>query len=62
VRPVRTAASGDAPFAVQSSWAKTNAAKSTSRVSSTSRARVETPGLKTVVHSVDVGDVLKAPR
>ena len=44
------AASGDAPFVVQSSWAKTNAAKSTSRVSSTSRSRVETPGLKTVVH------------
>ncbi len=35
---------------VQSSCAKTNAAKSTSRVSSTSRSSVETPGLKTVVH------------
>src|SRR5207253_11471463 len=45
------AASGDAPFVVQSSWAKTNAAKSTSRVSSTSRSSVETPGLKTVVHA-----------
>src|SRR6185312_3311783 len=44
------ARSGDAPFVVQSSWAKTNAAKSTSRVSSTSRSRVETPGLNTVVH------------
>ena len=41
---------GGDPSLVQSSWAKTNAAKSTSRVSSTSRSSVETPGLKTVVH------------
>src|SRR4029453_2101838 len=34
---------------VQSSWANTNAAKSTSWVSSTSRSRVDRPGLKVVV-------------
>ena len=35
---------------VQSSSPNTNAAKSTSRVSSTSRSSVDTPGLNTVVH------------
>ena len=42
--------SGAAPLDVQSSWAKMNAAKSTSRVSSTRRSSVETPGLNTDVH------------
>ena len=35
---------------VQSSWANTNAAKSTSCVSSTRRSSVGRPGLKSVVH------------
>src|SRR6188474_509265 len=40
---------GAASVAVQSSWANTNAAKSTSRESSTSRSRVPRPGLNVVV-------------
>ena len=43
-------AAGSDGLLVQSSWANTNAAKSTSPVSSTSRSSVDTPGLKTVVH------------
>src|ERR1700729_218957 len=39
----------DASPEVQSSWANTNAAKSTSWESSTSRSRVERPGLNVVV-------------
>ncbi len=39
----------DASVVVQSSWAKTNAAKSTSWESSTSRSRVDRPGLKVVI-------------
>src|SRR5437016_5642630 len=39
----------DASVVVQSSWANTNAAKSTSWESSTSRSRVERPGLNEVV-------------
>src|SRR5213078_2810893 len=39
----------DASVVVQSSWANTNAAKSTSWESSTSRSRVERPGLNVVV-------------
>src|ERR1700704_3251225 len=39
----------DASVVVQSSWANTNAAKSTSWESSTSRARVDRPGLNVVV-------------
>src|SRR5262249_19556110 len=39
----------EASVVVQSSWAKTNAAKSTSWESSTSRSSVERPGLKVVV-------------
>ena len=39
----------DASVAVQSSWANTNAAKSTSWESSTSRSRVDRPGLNVVV-------------
>src|SRR3954454_25273698 len=39
----------DASVVVQSSWAKTKAAKSTSWESSTSRSRVERPGLNVVV-------------
>src|SRR5437763_15226232 len=39
----------DASVVVQSSWANTNAAKSTSRESSTSRSRVDRPGLNVVV-------------
>ena len=39
----------DASVVVQSSWAKTNAAKSTSWESSTSRSRVDRPGLNVVV-------------
>src|SRR6476620_5671509 len=38
-----------ASVAVQSSWANTNAAKSTSRESSTRRSRVDRPGLNEVV-------------
>jgi hypothetical protein len=41
---------GSAPTLVQSSWAKMNAAKSTSRVSSTSRPSVVLPGLNVTVH------------
>ena len=41
---------GASPWAVQSSWAKMNAAKSTSWVRSTSRSSVEVPGLNTMVH------------
>ena len=41
---------GDASVVVQSSWANTNAAKSTSWESSTSRSRVDRPGLNVVVH------------
>src|ERR1700704_4284734 len=40
----------DASVVVQSSWANTNAAKSTSWESSTSRSRVDRPGLNVVVH------------
>src|SRR5215467_12360900 len=40
----------DASVVVQSSWANTNAAKSTSRESSTSQSRVDSPGLNVVVH------------
>ena len=40
---------GAAAGVVQSSWAKTKAAKSTSRVSSSRRSSVVVPGLKTVV-------------
>src|SRR6476620_5480851 len=40
----------DAAVVVQSSWANTNAAKSTSWESSTSRSRVDRPGLNVVVH------------
>ena len=40
---------GDASVVVQSSWANTNAAKSTSCESSTSRSRVDRPGLNVVV-------------
>src|SRR4051812_11633022 len=40
---------GDASVAIQSSWANTKAAKSTSWESSTSRSRVERPGLNVVV-------------
>ena len=40
----------DASVVVQSSWANTNAAKSTSWESSTSRSRVDLPGLNVVVH------------
>src|SRR5215471_5758426 len=40
----------DASLVVQSSWANTNAAKSTSWESSTSRSSVERPGLNVVVH------------
>src|SRR5215204_2322264 len=40
----------DASVVVQSSWANTNAAKSTSCESSTSRSRVDRPGLNVVVH------------
>ena len=39
----------DASVSVQSSWANTNAAKSTSWESSTSRSRVARPGLNVVV-------------
>src|SRR3982751_5243148 len=39
----------DASVVVQSSWANTNAAKSTSWESSTSRSRVDRPGLNVVV-------------
>ncbi len=39
----------DASIVVQSSWANTNAAKSTSWESSTSRSRVDRPGLNVVV-------------
>src|SRR5215471_13368064 len=39
----------DASVVVQSSWANTNAAKSTSWESSTSRSRVDRPGLNAVV-------------
>src|SRR5947207_10029543 len=39
----------DASVVVQSSWANTNAAKSTSWQSSTSRSRVDRPGLNVVV-------------
>src|SRR5438045_5183178 len=39
----------DESVVVQSSWAKTNAAKSTSWESSTSRSRVDRPGLNVVV-------------
>src|ERR1700751_2405529 len=39
----------DASVVVQSSWANTNAAKSTSRESSTSRSSVDRPGLNVVV-------------
>src|SRR6476620_4682576 len=39
----------DASVVVQSSWAKTNAAKSTSWESSTSRSRVDLPGLNVVI-------------
>src|SRR4030088_2638306 len=35
---------------IQSSWANTNAAKSTSWESSTSRSRVDRPGLNVVIH------------
>ena len=38
------------PTPVQSSRANTNAAKSTSRVSSSKRPRVVVPGLKTAAH------------
>src|SRR5205809_7572117 len=38
----------DASVVVQSSWANTNAAKSTSWESSTSRSRVDRPGLNVV--------------
>src|SRR5688572_15204079 len=41
----------DASVVVQSSWANTNAAKSTSWESSTSRSRVDRPGLNVVVQS-----------
>src|SRR5262249_58338857 len=41
---------GDAAAVVQSSWANTSAAKSTSWESSTSRSRVDRPGLNVVVH------------
>ena len=47
--------------AVQSSWANTNAAKSTSRVSSTSRSSVLTPGLKTVVQGSTSATVARPP-
>jgi len=40
----------DVPLVVQSSWANTNAAKSTSWESSTSRSSVDRPGLNVVVH------------
>src|SRR5687768_5684713 len=40
---------GDASVVVQSSWANTNAAKSTSWESSTSRSSVDRPGLNVVV-------------
>src|SRR6187399_3268403 len=40
----------DASVVVQSSWANTNAAKSTSWESSTSRSSVDRPGLNVVVH------------
>src|SRR5256885_5715841 len=39
----------DGSVVVQSSWANTNAAKSTSWESSTSRSRVDRPGLNVVV-------------
>src|SRR5947207_4300572 len=39
----------DVSVVIQSSWANTNAAKSTSWESSTSRSRVERPGLNVVV-------------
>ena len=47
--------------AVQSSWAKTNAAKSTSRVSSPSRSSVEVPGLNDVVHGTTSATVARPP-
>ena len=56
------AASGDAPFVVQSSWAKTNAAKSTSL------GELDEPveGRHTRVEHrrprLDLGDVLEPPR
>ena len=40
----RLAGLGTQPVVVQSSWANTNAAKSTSWESSTSRSRVDRPG------------------
>src|SRR3954470_17650609 len=40
---------GDVSVVIQSSWANTNAAKSTSWESSTSRSRVDRPGLNVVV-------------
>src|SRR5215467_8659824 len=40
---------GEASVVVQSSWANTNAAKSTCWESSTSRSRVDRPGLNVVV-------------
>ncbi len=42
---------GDASVVVQSSWANTNAAKSTSWESSTRRSSVDRPGLNVVVQS-----------
>ena len=50
----------EASVVVQSSWAKTNAAKSTCWVSSTSRSRVDRPGLNVVVQGLHLGNVLEA--
>src|SRR5512144_2388501 len=47
--PAGGEAEADGLAVVQSSWANTNAAKSTSRVSSTRRSSVVVPGLKEVV-------------
>src|SRR5690349_862127 len=50
-----------ASVVVQSSWANTNAAKSTSPESSTSRSRVDRPGLNVVVHG-STSAISESPR
>src|SRR5215218_8164459 len=51
-----------ASVVVQSSWANTNAAKSTSWESSTSRSRVDLPGVERGRPGLDVGDVHEPAR
>src|SRR5437870_9708395 len=52
----------DAAVVVQSSWANTNAAKSTSWQSSTSRSRVDRPGVERGRPGLHVGDVREPAR